>query len=333
VISRTFGVVSPHSTIKLTSLQLVYPPISNQEAVWIERERDPDVRDALRTSDFYMIVGRPDCGFSDVEVDPPEVRFSIRVGEAVGARSAIDMADAVDPDHLGEVETFILDLGDKLIRARLDGPTEDSEVLAWFTPDKLAWDHANGHPGLDRVEIPAGLITYDLLYIGIASEGDSYRRLIESGHQRRTEILANEPQRFPGARVTDEILLLFFRLESLYMRTLDVEALTPEYFLNPREPDRKRVVKDLEKALVSQLRPSYNRTTYDSYPRSADGLEGSGLDRYGYVIAENMVLRTAVGEFHGSRGLVPGLAGDAADFVVVADSDVAVIHHQPGAEQ
>ena len=38
---------------KLSLLETVYPPISNQEAVWLQN--DPEVEALLRQSDFYMI--------------------------------------------------------------------------------------------------------------------------------------------------------------------------------------------------------------------------------------------------------------------------------------
>jgi hypothetical protein len=41
---------------KLTFLKTVYPPISNQEAVWLQT--DPEVEALLRRSDFYMLRPR-----------------------------------------------------------------------------------------------------------------------------------------------------------------------------------------------------------------------------------------------------------------------------------
>jgi hypothetical protein len=46
---------------QISRLDLMYPPISNQEAVWLER--DPEVQEELRASNFYMIAGRPEAKF------------------------------------------------------------------------------------------------------------------------------------------------------------------------------------------------------------------------------------------------------------------------------
>ena len=53
--------------IQTSRLDLVYPPISNQEAVWLEH--DPDVREELRASDLYMIAARAEAKFTDIELD------------------------------------------------------------------------------------------------------------------------------------------------------------------------------------------------------------------------------------------------------------------------
>ena len=50
---------------QVARLDLVYPPISNQEAVWLER--DPEVQEELRASNFYMIAARPEAKFTDIQ--------------------------------------------------------------------------------------------------------------------------------------------------------------------------------------------------------------------------------------------------------------------------
>jgi hypothetical protein len=53
---------------KVSFLETVYPPISNQEAVWFQS--DPEVEALLRRSDFYMIGGRAEAKYLDLEFDP-----------------------------------------------------------------------------------------------------------------------------------------------------------------------------------------------------------------------------------------------------------------------
>lgn len=83
--------MSPHREVKLTALELVYPPISIQEAVWIERENDVSVEEILRTSDFYMIVGRADAIYRDFDLDGSDLHFGIQVGASGVFPAKIDL--------------------------------------------------------------------------------------------------------------------------------------------------------------------------------------------------------------------------------------------------
>ncbi|HDY8077029.1 TPA: hypothetical protein RQK60_004589 [Vibrio vulnificus] len=49
--------------VKLSFLELVFPPISNQEAYWL---KDQPVADYMRASDFYMIGGKMKSKFSNL---------------------------------------------------------------------------------------------------------------------------------------------------------------------------------------------------------------------------------------------------------------------------
>ena len=156
-------------------------------------------------------------------------------------------------------------------------------------------------------------MTYDLLYVGIARKSDTFDRLFRQGHKARMDILANEPQRYPGARVTDEIFLFPFRICPLSVQTFDPEHDFSEEDLT-LEPDRKRILADAEKAFVSLLKPQYNIVTFNNYPKGTDGLYGTGIDRYGYVIGESIAFNTAHGRIKGARDLW-GAISNEADFV------------------
>jgi hypothetical protein len=67
---------------KLTFLEMVYPPISNQEAVWLQN--DPEVKALLRQSDFYMIGGRAEAKYLNLVVDPATyvATFDFAVGDS-----------------------------------------------------------------------------------------------------------------------------------------------------------------------------------------------------------------------------------------------------------
>lgn len=301
---------------KLTFLETVYPPISNQEAVWLEN--DPEVEELLRKSDFYMIGGRAEAKYVNLAIDPETyvATFDFAVGD--------DFRDPVEI-HIrnlpavaaSKAASFWIECGEKNIRV-WDGPIGEpgSNVLEWFTTEKLIWDRSRGRAGIERFDRHREAATYDLLYVGIAKVGDSFDRLINNGHKARMQILGNEPQRYPGARVTDEIYLFLFNVQPLIMTTFE-----PEHDFEDEDFsgafDQKRIVADAEKALVSLLKPEYNVVKFASYPRGADGLYGSDFVRYGYVICESISFNTAHGRIRGSRDAATGFITNGADSIFV----------------
>jgi hypothetical protein len=281
---------------QVSRLDLVYPPISNQEAVWLER--DPEVQEELRASDFYMVAARTEAKFTDKV---------LRFAEIPGIK-----------EHDG----YWLEAGEKLFRA-WDGPirAQNSSVLDWFTTEKLLWDRSRGVSGIEAIEHVRDLMTYDLLYVGIAKKGDTFDRLFKHGHKARMDILANEPQRYPGARVTDEIFLFPFRINPLLVQTFDLgHEFADEDFT--REPEHKRILADAEKAFVSLLKPQYNIVTFSNYPKGIDGLYGTGIDRYGYLIGEEIAFNTAHGRIKGARDPWGNFSNEA-DFIFVDGDEVS----------
>ena len=254
------------SKFKLTVLETVYPPISNQEAVWLQCV--PDVEAALRQSDFYMIAGRAEAKFVNLLLDPNAevLDFDFRVGVGLFASVHLDLRRLPAVADFGTAPIWI-EAGEKVIRV-WDGPEleKGSNVLEWFTTEKILWDRARGRAGIEGLDNLRELATYDLLYVGIAKRGDSFDRLLARGHKARQEILANEPQRYPGARVTDETYLFMFRANPLVMQTFEPDHDFTQNDLSLTY-DAKRIVADAEKAFVSLLKPKYNIEKFANYPK------------------------------------------------------------------
>ena len=309
------------TTSKLTFLETVYPPISNQEAVWLEN--DPEVEELLRQSDFYMIGGRAEAKYLNLVIDPETyiATFDFAIGDNFRDPVELHIRD-LPAVEASEASSFWIEAGDKNIRV-WDGPIGEpgSNVLEWFTTEKLIWDRSRGRAGIQRFDRHREAATYDLLYVGIAKVGDSFDRLISNGHKARMKILGNEPQRYPGARVTDEIYLFLFHVQPLIMTTFEPEHdFENEDFSGAYE--QKRIVADAEKAFVSLLKPEYNVVKFASYPRGADGLYGSDYVRYGYVLCEALSFNTAHGRIRGSRDAATGFITNDADAIFVEGDTV-----------
>lgn len=296
---------------KSTFLELVMPPISNQEAYWLKDQ--PAAADFMRNSDFYMIGGKPKSRFSNLSVceQTMTIKFDLYIGDDLRGAGSISVLE------LEAVEEFE---GDKCgVGGREDSidifheKDGDNYLIERFTPENILWHRSREVRGISGLDNYEELFCYDLLYVGIAKKGDSYERLIKNGHHARLDILANEPQRYPGARVTDEIFLFLFRIEPLFITTFSADSeIDLDFGYN-----HKKIVIDAEKAFVSLLQPNYNTVKFNQYPKSDDGLYDSKLNRYTYSIGEAITFNTPHGKIKGGRDKEFGGLTNKADFIFV----------------
>lgn len=306
---------------KFTAVELVYPPISSQEAYWLREEGD--VEAIVRKSDFYMIGARAESLFSDFEEDEDALtlKFKITAGELVDD-VLIRVVDLPEVKRTG-FEVLAVETGPKIVRVWdvVDPDNPQPRLLDWFTTEKLIWDVGRGRSGIEGLSRQREFATYDLLYVGIAKKGDTYDRLLAQGHRTHFDILANERQRLVGARTADEVILFLCHTPHVLMQTFDFASLGDGQDIL-EELEAKRVVADAEKAFVSLLKPSYNRTKYENYPEGKDGLAKSGLVRYGYSVAEELIFLTPTGRFEGGRDRATGFVSNEADAIFVEGSEV-----------
>ncbi len=300
-------------------LQLVYPPISNQEAYWLRD--DKEVEASLRQSDFYLIGGRCEAEFLEPQWDPDarEIHFRLGLTNGVSDSGMLRVMElpGVERMDCGSCE---IEVGKKLIRiwdGKVGAP--GSNVVEWFTTDAMLFWRARGRAGIYGLDNHRELSQFELFYVGIAKTGDSFERLVKNGHSKRMDIMANEPQRHPLSRVTDETYLFLFRLETMGFQTFDTAEDVEDYgkFTNISP---KKVVADAEKAFVKLLDPQYNLTKYTQYPKGIDGLYDSGLTRYAYVLGESMIFHTSTATIKGAYGPMLGFSNDADCIFVQGDA-------------
>lgn len=302
--------VSGINRAKLTFLELVIPPISNQEAVWFKNE---PFAEHMRQSDFYMIGGKAKSKFVNIRAceGNDKILFDIIVGDECKTSGVINVPE-LKPVIDFKGDKFGIGCGEDAIEFFYEKSREDI-LLARFTPENILWYRSRKEQGLSGLDNYADLMVYDLLYVGIAKKGDSYDRLIAKGHNARQEILSNEPQRYPGARVADEIFLFLFRAEPLFVSSFGADSEIDLDF----GYDHKKIVADAEKAFVSLLKPNYNTVRFKQYPKGADGLYDSKLDRYSYSIREAITFNTPHGQIRGDRNEGLGVLSNKADFIYV----------------
>lgn len=284
---------------QISILKLVYPPISNQYAEWLSKD-SKEIRDQLKDSNLYMIVQRAEAKFCFSE-DPNEAMNK----EKTIFKAQITVEDIVDDfqidlDKLCEINKLDLneyglsfEIGKKQIRFwKSDKETmKPLNVIAWFTTEKILWDKWHKHPaitGLDKVEL---FSRFYLHYVGISKKDDSLTRLVVKPHDKRLRILSNEYNMSNNSRLTDEIILLFFKIEDLKIQTWEIGDNYSD-FIERMEVEKELVIADAEKAFIKILNSKYNAQKYENYPKGKDGLYNQGFDGYGYLLGEPFILIT-----------------------------------------
>ncbi len=220
-------------------------------------------------------------------------------------------------------DTLEFELGEKLIRIwRCDPKTKNRiDVVSWFTTEKILYDMWRGHPGIKGFNNLNEFTNYKLHYVGISKKEDSLTRLVIRPHDKRLRILANEESETESSRLTDEMILLFFRVNPLRISIIE----NPEDFGKDHESlNSDRLIADAEKALIHILKSSYNEIKYAQFPKSTDGLYGCGLTRYGYVIGEDIILRTEEANIRGRLWNESELP-ENADLILIENDKVTLL--------
>jgi hypothetical protein len=281
---------------QLNYLETIFPPFTNRNVKFLKEKANENIAALLMQSKFYMIGARAQTIFVNwkVEKDSPLISLDIKVGDDIVDSGIIDVSKF---DEVANADKTKIIVGQEAI---LIGATpKGTHAKVWLTPDSIYWRKARNDPYIIGFDNHEKVCTYDLLYVGIATKQDSYTRLIKNAHHKRVQILSEEPQRKAGSHLSDEIILFFYDIEPfrIAIDTFD------EKFSTYSDDDHRRVVADAEKAFVSFLLPTYNDIKFHTYPKGVDGLYGTGLDHYSYVINENFIFRTLNEQFKGCRGL------------------------------
>lgn len=315
-------------------LKLVYPPISNREAEWIKD--DPEVMSEIKSSNLYMIVQRHESKFhlfneneiSKHLMNDLSLKFKYSVGDEsddveINLSILFEIHDINIDDYTIEFE-----LGKKQIRIwKCDLETNQRiDVIDWFTTEKILWDKWREHPAIFGLNQYRQFTKYYLHYVGISKKEDSLTRLVIKPHDKRLRILSNEDNIAYQSKLTDELILLFFKIVPLEIQTYDDKE-NIDHFIHGLQIENQKIVADAEKAFIHILDSKYNTVKYKNYPKGDDGLYNEGLTRYSYIIGESMTLITDREEIVGDTVSDYNFA-DLADMIMIEGDNVKFIKNQ-----
>lgn len=311
----------------LTSLRLVFPPISNQEADWLKN--DPDILKLMEDSSLYMIGRRAELFFRNIEVTFEKLGFKFdleRDGEIIRDGVWLDLS-FLDKHHTSS--DLKIEAGSKFLRV---WDSTRTNILYWCTVDVLLHDYWRRRVSVSNLNSIRDMTTFELLYVGISKKDDAFKRLVLNPHEKRLAALTHEFPLRNGARISDELWFFFFRIDPLHIRTFGIEDDEID-LLDPPRPNHVAITADAEKAFVNLMNAKYNTIKFKTYPFSTDGLYGEGLDRFGYIIDEDLTFVTSTLTIRGSFGSLPNsmvLKEQPADAIIVEGDDVTFCKYDRG---
>ncbi len=310
---------------QIHDLELVYPPISNQEAEWIKD--DPAVQAQLDHSNLYFIGQKPETFYTfpknvlkQIE-KKKTIPFTYVTGERMDTGS-IDLVELLKVRKLQLTTTLDIEMGEKMIRISQVRKGKESRVLDWQTTEKILFDRSRQKLHIKGLNNYRDFSTYYLHYVGISKKENSLQRLVVKPHDKRLRILSNEHPFNSGSRLTDEIILFFFRINSLEIK----QYLCPEDFdeFGTNElGDYSKIVADCEKAFVKIMDTQYNEVKFRDYPFSTDGLFDTRVNKHTYSINEDLIFLTNTAEIAGGRKQPRNMEG--GDFIAVDKEKVELI--------
>lgn len=312
----------------VNSLRLVYPPISNQEAEWLKN--DKDVETLLRRSNLYMIAQRREARFvwDEAAVMNPidgRIPFVFEIpGVAVGSGSLSIELDVLRSERID------YEFGEKFVRASKTSDTEElGEVLWWYGTESLLFSKWRGDKRIKGLDNFRDFTTYQLFYVGISTDQDSYQRLLATGHHKRVAVLSNETQLVPDSRLTDEVILFFFESDPLFVHTFEDDDDYSQFGMGMPFTENQATA-DAERAFTKLLDTQYNTVKYKAFPRGKGGLYDIGLARYAHTIAEDITFVTSSNSLRGAYGHF-GVPGTGSADAIVVEGDTAEIY-RPSAD-
>jgi len=314
-------------------ISLIYPPISNQEAEWLKE--DPEVQKILSDSQLYFIGQKPESIFTFEEniyetvKETRKIPFTMKLGEFED-KGVVNIDELLRIRKVNPSDINIeIEIGKKLIRIWDIGLNDtfdhskisEYKILEWYTTEKMVTDRSFEHQHLEGLNDYKVFTCYNLHYIGISKKEDSLKRLVIKPHDKRLRILSNEHPLAYGSRLTDEMILFFFTVDSLEIKQHKLGDDCSEFSLNELE-DRIRIIADAEKAFVKILDTQYNEVKFNQYPISDDGLYNSSVERYSYSINNDLTFITPNNIIRGKRNVV--FAQNEFDFIAIDKEDKTV---------
>ena len=313
----------------LNRLELAYAPLTGYE--FAIQKKDSLIELAMEKASLYVIGQRPVITFENVIPDSFEYALNFEIhqkgnpnilkGKLPLIQKCVDSKPndliAIAVNFLNKQETQnefpIGNLHGFSLAKQLENKRE---FLIWFSPEKLLQNWWKEQIDCEIEGDFKSFLNYKVHYVGKATKQSILKRL--TGHSTFQDILSIESPITYKDLPTHEITLLCFEFEdNLELRSFgddaDIKEMTAT-LMGENFPKQETIFLDAEKALISAIKPDYNKELFKSYPKSKDGLFKDNYNYISYSIADPITLTYSQGEIKGSLDYFGG------DKIIIKDN-------------
>ena len=299
--------------LQITKLTLAHSPISIERADLTLKLNEIERQDFLKNSQLYMLVHREKLEFSSITVHK-EGMFVVISNTKVKMTGWIShkyFTSRIFPDweKTKDIKHCDIQYNKDEIKYIFDDIKDGNPGYVSLYPEDILFSQSRNENIFAGFDNWRDGCNYELLYIGISHQHNTFNRLIKNTHKAKTECLIYERPINPNALISEEIFILPFIIDNdstLGVSILDSNASEQDIEEMLSRSQRMteitaKTVRDAEKAFINIMRPPYNEQNYHNYPESTDGLATENLERYMFFINEDMSLLTEKNQFVGTR--------------------------------
>ena len=319
-------------------LELAYAPLTAYE--YSTARNDHYIELALEEASLYVIGQRPVITFEKVQINSlDKLEFEIhQKGNPNILKCKLPIIQSVfganEQDNIAIAFNFL----DKSVKGNNKYPlynihdfsiyrhkNSENEFLIWFSPEKLLQNWWKGNVDCEIQGDYKTLLKYKVHYVGKATKQSILKRL--SGHSTFQDILSLEAPVTEKQLPANEIIILSFKFEeNIQLQSFgedsDIKSMV-RAVQGEDYPDQEKVFLDVEKALISAIKPGYNKELFNNYPKSKDGLYNDNYDAISYKFSDPITLTYKEGEISG--GDTP-YSSDA--IIVLNNSNVRLVKNK-----
>ncbi len=288
-----------------SNLELALEPISVENLN--KHKSDSELHRVLQDSSLYLITKRPVLFFSNLEKIKNTITFKIvqpLTRKEIYCTLPIYQEEVINDENL-EIEVgYNSDRSQHQDIYFFTCKKGEQKVIKWFTPDTILTLFLSEKIDCKISGDVRAFTIYEVKYVGEAVIQNIWKRLAK--HENLQRILTEESSDTQSVKLSEELMVLFFRVSDTYDYRGGHETLNLDYQERIKNsPKTANIYYDAEKALINVLGSGlFNKRVYKNYPQSKDGLINESFDSWSYSIIDRITLKYKGGTIEGGNDTI-----------------------------